>query len=91
MKCAAGEFVCPALDDFDVVQILIYAVEDSSFEILPLEKISNGELKNLAQNCFNKLIKISWLKLLADKGDDTLRESARKLKILEAVAANPCL
>ncbi len=74
MKCAAGEAVFPALDDFDLVEILIYAVEDSEFEILPLENISDDELKNFAQDWFNKLVKISWLKLLADKGDDTLRE-----------------
>ena len=73
MKCAAGDAVFPALDDFNSIEILIYAVEDSEFEILPLENISANELKNLAQNWFNKLVKISWLKLLADKGDDTLR------------------
>ena len=70
MKCATGEAVFPSLDDFEIIEILIYAVEDSEFEILPLENIS----VDFAQNWFNKLVKISWLKLLADKGDDTLRQ-----------------
>ena len=70
MKCAAGDAVFPALDDFEIVEILIYATEDSTFEILPLENISD----KMARNWFHKLIKISWLKLLADKGDDTLRD-----------------
>ena len=73
MKCTAGDAVFPALDDFEVVEILIYAVEDSTFEIFQIEEISETDLKNFAQNWFSKIIKISWLKLLADKGDDVLR------------------
>ena len=62
----------PALDEFEQVETVIYAVEDTELEILQFEEISLAELKFLMQNWFTELIKLSWLELLADKGDDTL-------------------
>lgn len=74
MKCAAGDAVFPAFDDFDVVEILIYAVEDSEFEILSVKNLSADELKIFALKWFNNLAQLQWIKLLADKGDDILRK-----------------
>ena len=73
MKCAAGAAVFPALDDFEVIQILMYATEDTEFEILDIKNLSAAQFENLALNWFGKMVELNWLKLLADKGDDTLR------------------
>ena len=73
MTRAAGETVFPALDDFEVIEISIYALEDSEFELLPFTFLSDDDLKIFAQNWFKNLVELSWMKLLADKGDDILR------------------
>ena len=67
-----GEAIFPALDEFEQVDTLIYALEDSELEILQFESVSPTELRGLMERWFAELIKLSWLELLADKGDDTL-------------------
>ena len=62
----------PAFDEFEQVETIIYAVEDSEIEILRFESVSAAELKIFMKHWFAELIKLSWLGLLADKGDDTL-------------------
>ena len=62
----------PALDEFGQVETIIYAVEDSEIEILNFQEIPLEELKILMKNWFAELIKLSWLEILADKGDDIL-------------------
>ena len=61
-----------ALDEFGQVETLIYAVKDSEIEILSLEEIPAEKLKILMKNWLAELLKLSWLSLLADKGDDVL-------------------
>ena len=73
MKRIEGEVIFSAFDDFDVIEILLYAEEDSEIEISPINSLTAGEMKKFFQNWFDELIKIPRLKLLADKGDDTLR------------------
>ena len=62
----------PASDEFEQVETIIYAVDDSEIEILQFENVSVAELKIFMKHWFAELIKLSWLELLADKGDDTL-------------------
>ena len=47
-------------------------MEDSEIEILQFDKIPAPELRNLMTDWLAGLVKLSWLELLADKGDDTL-------------------
>ena len=71
-ELSEGEAAFPALDEFEQIETIVYAVEDSEIEILQFENISAAELQNLMTNWLADLIKLSWLELLADKGDDTL-------------------
>ena len=67
-NCAAF----PAFDEFEQVETIIYAVENSEIELLQFESTAVEELKIFMQKWFAELIKLDWLEILADKGDDTL-------------------
>lgn len=62
----------PALDEFEQVETVLFAMEDSEIEIVQFESVAIEELKILMQNWFAELIKLSWLEILADKGDESL-------------------
>jgi ATP-binding cassette subfamily C protein len=62
----------PSLDEFEQIDIQIYAVQDSELEILSFKEIEPLEQVNLMRAWFKNLIKLSWLRLLADKGDEIL-------------------
>ena len=62
----------PSLDEFEQIDIQIYAVQDSELEILSFKEIEPLEQVNLMRAWFQNLIKLSWLRLLADKGDEVL-------------------
>ena len=70
----AGGAAFPSLDEFEQTETQIYAVEDSQIKILTFDEVPRDELKVFMQNWFAELIKLSWLSLLADKGDDTLMQ-----------------
>lgn len=72
VELSAGGAAFHSLDEFDTIDTLIYAVEDSEIEILPLESLSPLELQAAMRFWFAELVKLPWLRLLADKGDDTL-------------------
>lgn len=72
MSSSTSNLIIPALDDFEEVETVIYAVENSEIKILQYEDIEFEKLRELMQNWFANLVKLSWLSLLADKGDDTL-------------------
>ena len=80
----------PAFDEFEQVETVIYAVEDSEIEILQFNSVSTVELKILMKKWFSELIKLSWLEILADKGDDTLI-SWREEKLLDDCENLPSL
>lgn len=62
----------PSLDEFERIDTQIYAVQDSELEILSFNEIEPFEQVNLMRAWFQNLIKLQWLRLLADKGDDVL-------------------
>ena len=72
VELAANGAAFPALDEFEQTETLLYAVEDSQIKICLFEEISPSKLKGFMQCWFAELIKLSWLRLLADKGDDIL-------------------
>ena len=78
VELTAGSAAFPSLDEFEQIEILLYAVEDSQVKIFTFEEVSLNELKSLMKNWFSELIKLPWLGLLADKGDDTLIKWRKK-------------
>ena len=71
-KLEKNEIAFPAFDEFGQIENILYAVEDSEIEFWKFEDIPLGDLKNLIKKWFADLVKLSWVELLADKGDDTL-------------------
>lgn len=73
MTLEEGGAAFPALDEFKKIDVQIYAVEDSEIEIAPIKNFSVAEILPLMQNWFYKLVEISWLQLMAQRGDDILK------------------
>ena len=73
MTVDVGEAVFPAMDDFGKIKISVYPVEDSDLQVHYLAQHSPNELQALMKKWFkNALENMSWLQLVADKGDEIL-------------------
>ena len=72
VELTAGVAAFPSLDEFEQTETLLFASEDSQIKILTFDELPRGTLENLMRHWFTELIKLPWLRLLADKGDDTL-------------------
>lgn len=72
VELTAGGAAFPSLDEFEQTETQIYAVEDTQIKIFMFDEVAPDELKIFMRNWFAELIKLPWLRLLADKGDDTL-------------------
>ncbi|MBR3747732.1 MAG: hypothetical protein IKN27_12305 [Selenomonadaceae bacterium] len=68
----AGGVAFPSLDEFGQTETQIHAVEDSRIQIFTFNEVAPENLKIFMRELFAELIKLPWLSLLADKGDDTL-------------------
>lgn len=68
-----GEAAFPSFDEFDEIEIMLYASENSELAKVSSTELEVVELARLMCLWFKKLIALPWLKLLADKGDDTLK------------------
>ena len=80
----AGEAVFPALDEFQEVRMQIYALEDCELMFCRWQEAEREYLRGQMQAWFSSLVQISWLRLLADRGDDMLQLwKKRKLLITE--------
>lgn len=62
----------PSFDEFEQMDVLIYAVEDSELDIIKFDEAKIEKLLPLMQIWFRKLVELPWLRLLADRGDDVL-------------------
>lgn len=60
-----------AADETNSVMFIV-ARADTQFDLMSFEQFAPDRLKILMQAWFTELIKLSWLRLLADKGDDVL-------------------
>ena len=74
MELTSGEAVFPAMDEFEEVRIQIYAVNDAVLSCTTLSGAEPSELRPLMEHWFRSLVRIPWLRLIADKGDDMLRQ-----------------
>ena len=73
MSVKGGEAIFPAIDDLTKIKISVYAVEDVDLTINDFSTQEPEILKNLMRQWFKSALKqMSWLQLLADKGDETL-------------------
>ena len=72
VELPTGEAAFPSLDEFEQTETLIFAIEDTQIKILDFAEVPHEELRSHMRNWFTELIKLPWLRLLADKGDDTL-------------------
>lgn len=73
MKLEANSAAYPSLDEFGQIDIMLYAVNDSEIETVPFSAVSSEDNCKLMKKWFGELIKLSWLRLMADKGDDVLQ------------------
>lgn len=72
MELNAGAAAFPSFDDFEKIKIEVHALTDSELKTVSANEITPTELANLMRSWFRNLIALPWLRLLADKGDDTL-------------------
>ena len=72
VELETGEAAFPLLDEFEKTETLLFATEDTQIIINTFDEIATDKLKILMRKWFTELIKLPWLRLLADKGDDIL-------------------
>ena len=87
MTVGEGEAVFPALDEFNEISVVLCALEDAELEEFSFDDKTSEDLKPLMKTWFKNLGEISWLRLLADKGDDIL-QSWRDGTVLKETAAH---
>ncbi|SHK67256.1 NHLM bacteriocin system ABC transporter, ATP-binding protein [Selenomonas ruminantium] len=72
LTLAPGQAAFPALDDFEQIEVQLYAVEDSVIRPLSLQADWDEKLRPLMKLWFRNLAKLPWLRQLAEQGDDTI-------------------
>lgn len=72
MELFANDAAYPSMDEFEQIDVVIYAVDDTEIELLDLKEIPPLYQANLMRRWFSELIKLSWLRLMADRGDEML-------------------
>ena len=72
MELSAGEAAFPSFDDFEKIKIEVHALTNSELKTVSANEIAPYELAQLIRSWFKNLIALPFLRLLADKGDDTL-------------------
>lgn len=73
VELTAGAAVYPAFDDLtELMDIVVYAVENSEIELLKFDEIPFENQKLLMRSWFSELAKLQWLTLAADRGDDMI-------------------
>ncbi len=75
-ELSPGEAAFPSMDEFEQIDVLVYAVEDSELAEISLAGTDAEELLPLMRQWFAALVSLPWLRLLADKGDEVLRKWA---------------
>lgn len=75
-ELAPGQAAFPSMDEFEQIDVLVYAVEDSELTETAFAETTAEELMPLMRQWFAALVSLPWLRLLADKGDEVLRKWA---------------
>ena len=92
MTVSAGAAIFPAMDDLTEIKFSIYAVEDVELTLNEFSTQEPETLKNLMRQWFKSAPeKMSWLQLLADKGDEILLSWQRGTVFSEQTNLNDLL
>ena len=73
MELEAGGAVFPPMDEFEQIDILIYALEDTELIAYPLADAEPLELREQMRAWFSILAELPWVRLIADRGDEILK------------------
>ena len=73
VELVAGEAAFPSMDEFQEICIQIYATEETEFCVASMEAADVSALCPLMERWFSSLVRVPWLRLIADKGDDMLQ------------------
>lgn len=68
----AGDAAYPSLDEFEEIDVVIYAVNDVEIELAEIKTFDAKLQAGLMRKWFAELIKLHWLGLMADRGDEVL-------------------
>lgn len=74
MELKAGEAAFPSLDEFEQIDIQVCAVEDSELEEAAFADTDAKTMLPLMRTWFRRLLDQAWLQLLADRGDEVLKQ-----------------
>lgn len=72
MELTANAAAYPSFDDFENIDVEVYAVQDSEFEIFSFDEIPADVQIKWMRTWFKKLVALPYFRLFADKGDDIL-------------------
>lgn len=72
MELGEGGVAFPAMDEFEVIDIILYALEDTDFEERRIQDSPPELLAQSMREWLKKLMELSWLRQIADRGDDEL-------------------
>ena len=72
MELFTNDAAYPSMDELEQIDVVIYAVEDTEIELVDLKEVPPLYQVNLMRRWFSELIKLSWLRLMADRGDEML-------------------
>ena len=72
MELFANDAAYPSMDEFEKIDVVIYAVEDIEIELIDFKEVNSQAQAKLMRKWFAELIKLQWLGLMADRGDDML-------------------
>ena len=73
LELVAGDVAFPSIDEFGYIDFLVYAVDDYEIDLIDLDILPARAIRLLMPNWFAKLVELSWLRLMADLGDDVLQ------------------
>ena len=72
-ELSAGDAAFPPMDEFEQIDVLVYAESDAEIEEIPFSEMDAETLAPLMRQWFAALVRLPWLRLLADRGDDVLK------------------
>ena len=72
LSLTAGGAAFSLCDEFNHMVNQLYATENSRIQLFTFDEVPADELKKLIRGWFFGLTNLQWVRLLADKGDDTI-------------------
>lgn len=73
MELNSGDAAFPSVYDLFTIDISLYALEDTEIREKSFQEVSPEELCLFMEEWFFRLSEVSWIRMLADRGDDIIR------------------